>query len=216
MQTMQNATLRVAASAPQEVSHRDAKRERTRKRVERAAVFLALEHGYEHVTVDQICEESDISARTFFNYFGSKDAAIVGVGTKVPPADLQDEFVASEGSILSDFLHLVVGNIARSQPDIELIRARRRLFVAEPSLSMQSMARGATAREEFVEILARRIRRESPALPEDEVVEEADVAVAVVLGVMHVVGTRWIESDGTADLDPLINEALERVKRLIK
>lgn len=215
MQIMQYAPSRAAASAPQELSHRDAKRERTRQRVERAAVFLALEHGYEHVTVDQICEASDISARTFFNYFGSKDAAIVGTGTKVPPADLVEEFVAGDGPVLSDFLRLFVASVLRSEPDVELIRARRRLLEAEPALSIQSMARGATARTEFLDIASRRIRRQFPTLPDAVVADEASLAVAVVLGVMHVVGARWIESDGTADLDPLIDQALERLRRLV-
>ena len=77
MQIMQNVSSTVSAPA----TGREAKRERTLRRVEKAAVALALQHGTEHVTVDQICEASDISARTFFNYFGSKDAAIVGTAS---------------------------------------------------------------------------------------------------------------------------------------
>jgi len=39
---------------------------------------LALDHGYEQLTVEAITEAADVSVRTFFNYFSSKDDALLG------------------------------------------------------------------------------------------------------------------------------------------
>lgn len=56
------------------------KRRATRAAIERAAIALVDELGYDNVTVAQISERADVSQGTFFNYFPTKDAAIVGIG----------------------------------------------------------------------------------------------------------------------------------------
>jgi AcrR family transcriptional regulator len=211
MQIMQNASPTLSAPA----AGREAKRERTLRRVEKAAVALALEYGTERVTVDQICEASDISARTFFNYFGSKDAAIVGTASKIPPQELLDAFVAADGPVLGDFLHCLVESVRRHNPDIDLIKARRELFEREPHLAMQRMTREANARDIYRTVIAERLRRENPQMTDPEVEDEALIAVAIALGILHAAGSRWIESGGTSEIDPLISQALERLRRLV-
>ena len=59
---------------------RERKRRATRAAIERAAIALVGELGYDSVTVALICERADVSQGTFFNYFPTKDAAIVGIG----------------------------------------------------------------------------------------------------------------------------------------
>jgi len=48
-------------------------------RLERAAVTLVLRDGLDRTTVDAISELAEVSPRTFFNYFESKDACILGL-----------------------------------------------------------------------------------------------------------------------------------------
>ncbi|TFD23489.1 TetR family transcriptional regulator [Cryobacterium lyxosi] len=57
---------------------REDKHHETMLRVKQSAVSLVLEHGCDNVTVDMICSRSGISQRTFFNYFNTKNAAIIG------------------------------------------------------------------------------------------------------------------------------------------
>lgn len=59
---------------------RERKRRATRAAIESAAIALVRERGYGGVTVAQICERAEVSQGTFFNYFPTKDAAIVGFG----------------------------------------------------------------------------------------------------------------------------------------
>ncbi|TFD67129.1 TetR/AcrR family transcriptional regulator [Cryobacterium sp. Hb1] len=64
---------------------REGKHHETKLRVEQSAVSLVLEHGFDNVTVDMICSRSGISQRIFFNYFNTKNAAIIG--TESPTID---------------------------------------------------------------------------------------------------------------------------------
>lgn len=61
------------------VGLRERKRAATRQRIVRAAQLGSLEHGLDGVTVEAIARAADISPRSFFNYFPSKEAAIVGL-----------------------------------------------------------------------------------------------------------------------------------------
>ena len=63
----------------EELSLREQKRLETRLRIEDAATLLVDEHGFAAVTVEEICEKAGISRRTFFNYFDSKDSAVLGL-----------------------------------------------------------------------------------------------------------------------------------------
>lgn len=54
------------------------KKMETRRALTAAARSLTLDRGLDAVTVDDIVEVAGVSPRTFFNYFSSKEEAIVG------------------------------------------------------------------------------------------------------------------------------------------
>ncbi|WP_232050897.1 TetR/AcrR family transcriptional regulator [Arabiibacter massiliensis] len=68
---------------------RERKRRETRAAIEHAAMALVDELGYDNVTVAMIAERAVVSQGTFFNYFPTKDAAVVGLG----PLDLDPAVV---------------------------------------------------------------------------------------------------------------------------
>ena len=55
---------------------RQRKRQQTRERLTRAAMALFLEHGFEATTLDDIAAAADISRRSFFHYFESKEDVV--------------------------------------------------------------------------------------------------------------------------------------------
>jgi AcrR family transcriptional regulator len=56
---------------------RERKKAATRQALHEAAVRLAIEHGAERVTVEAIADDAGVSRRTFSNYFGSKEEALM-------------------------------------------------------------------------------------------------------------------------------------------
>lgn len=66
---------------------REQKKRQTRRAIHRVAVEMVLDEGLENVTVERIAEAAGISQRTFFNYFPSKDAAILGL-----PPDVAERY----------------------------------------------------------------------------------------------------------------------------
>ncbi len=74
---------------------------RERKRRQRRASIVAvarrrtLADGLGGFTVEQLCDEIGISRRTFFNYFPSKEDAVLGHSDDGLPEDMLGAFVAS-------------------------------------------------------------------------------------------------------------------------
>lgn len=60
---------------------RERKKDATRKALQEAALRLALERGPDNVRVDDIAEAAGVSARTYNNYFSSREQAIVAAIT---------------------------------------------------------------------------------------------------------------------------------------
>jgi AcrR family transcriptional regulator len=70
---LSKAKSSVAASPP---GLRERKRQQTRERLTRAAMALFLERGFEATTLDDIATAADISRRSFFHYFASKEDVV--------------------------------------------------------------------------------------------------------------------------------------------
>ncbi|TMQ94728.1 TetR family transcriptional regulator [Actinomadura soli] len=56
---------------------RERKKETTRRALHDAAMRLAAEHGLDGVTVEAIADAAGVSRRTFSNYFGGKEEALL-------------------------------------------------------------------------------------------------------------------------------------------
>ncbi|WP_345801309.1 helix-turn-helix domain-containing protein [Microbacterium sp. AZCO] len=78
-------------------SPRERRRSDTTRALIRAARHFTAERGLSGFTVEELCSEAAVSRRTFFNYFASKDDAVLGVPLERSDAAAVARFLA-EGS----------------------------------------------------------------------------------------------------------------------
>ncbi|MEE2035195.1 TetR/AcrR family transcriptional regulator [Rhodococcus chondri] len=107
---MTAATQPEAAGDPN--SHRARKRARTWTAIHLAAAEAAATHDrLADVTIEAVAEKAEISPRTFFNYFRSKEDAVLGLRGAVIDRDVAAGFVVEPGGDLVEkvaFLLLAV------------------------------------------------------------------------------------------------------------
>ena len=77
----------------------------TKTAIEDAALDLALERGYEQVTVDMICEQVGVTQRTFFNHFPTKDDALLGRDLPQIDERAARQFIIARGQFSSMPFH---------------------------------------------------------------------------------------------------------------
>jgi len=80
----------ITAPADEATGLRERKKRETARAIEVAAVELAAELGLAEVTVDAISLRADVTSRTFFNYYASKEDAVLGNSRAFPRPSLRD------------------------------------------------------------------------------------------------------------------------------
>ena len=86
------------------------KKLKARLAVERAALELVIERGYDGVTVEDICARAEISKKTFFNYFPSKASVIMGRMDAFPDDERLLEILAEHDEAC--YLDVLVGVVS--------------------------------------------------------------------------------------------------------
>ena len=187
-----------AALAPDE--HALGLRER-KKRARREALIdathrLVERHGLDAVTVDAICEEAGVSTRTFFNYFESKDDAVLGHGPWPVPAAVSARFVAGgpTGDLLADLQELLGSVLAVPPMGEERFRQALELAATEPRLLACHLAWVETHKATLAELVTQRLatatgRRDAAADGGAHVAPDTVASLALLL--IHATVMRW-------------------------
>jgi AcrR family transcriptional regulator len=139
---------------------RERKKQQTRETIERVALELFAERGYENTTLADIAEAADVSPRTIFAYFESKEdilfceepAFLAQLKQKLEQRPPDSTTVDA----LRDFLS------AMPPPD-EGAMLRKKIITDSPSLELKMRARHA----QFEPMIAASIRKDLGSGPDD-------------------------------------------------
>ncbi len=182
---------------------RERKKLRTRHALGAAALELAVRHGLDGVTVEQIAEAADVSPRTFFNYFSSKEEAVVAADLERARAMAErlaarptDEPVLT--SVRAVVREMVDGADARARDWVRQVRLVR----ANPALVPHQLAAYAAIEAQLAAVIAERTGLDAGDL-------YPVLTAAAVMSAARTATTRWLASDGASDLVTWLDEALD-------
>ncbi|MEU6718129.1 TetR family transcriptional regulator [Nonomuraea sp. NPDC046802] len=187
---------------------RERKKEKTRLALLDAALDLFLEQGYESTTVEQIAGAVEVSPRTFFRYFTSKDHLALWFHDQGEEIMLDAMRSRPEGeppfTALMHALRAVLSDLHDSTPeDSERFLKLRRLLDKYPHLVGQSVARSAETEQRLAGLVAAR-RGVDPG--EDQL---SHLIVAYAMSTMRV-GFECPRHDGT------MQEVVRRMEETIE
>src|SRR3954451_20747605 len=182
---------------------REMKKERTRTDIVRVAMELFARQGFDDVTVDQIAAEAEVSHRTFYRYFATKEELILGPLQQALD-DLTDSFARRPRTepVIVSIREAVLELAANYEDSLDRDLQRAAVFRATPSLQARQNERRAAFEGVTIPLIAERLGVDpkpdfGPAL-------SAWCAVAA----MRVATTQWLLADGSGLLLPIVEQAL--------
>lgn len=170
---------------------RERKKAATKVALGDAAWSLCVEHGYDRVTVEQIARTAGVSLRTFFNYFSSKEEAVMA-GDTLAAEVLVREFAARPLSepvlvALREALHTVYP----SHIDLDRLRGLRELR-RHPALLPHVFAAYSAREQELAAAIAARCGVDPAEDPYPA------VTASVILASLRAVVQWWLDTPSAA------------------
>jgi AcrR family transcriptional regulator len=181
---------------------RERKKLATRLALHAAALQLVAERGLEHVSVDDIAARADVSPRTFFNYFATKDDAVLGLDPDAGRQQVENLLARPAGESPVQALRSAARDQAAEMArDTEVWPLRMTVIDAHPTLLAKLTASFGATERALAEAIARRTGTRVG-------VDVYPTLLAGVAGVaMRTALHRWLATDFTASLPDLVDEA---------
>jgi AcrR family transcriptional regulator len=191
------------------VSLRERKKLATRHALRRVALGLIAERGFSNVTVEEISEAANVSPRTFFNYFSSKEAVLLGANPEREAAAREAIVHASPGEPVLTVLRAIMTSQAR-EVAAELTElggdpldwlGRVRAARTDPQLRAAHAAQMAAVERTIAEAIAQRLGTDIDLDP------YPGLMAAMATGAFRSSMTFWAACGGTVPLDRLVDLA---------
>ncbi|OJX74456.1 MAG: TetR family transcriptional regulator [Leifsonia sp. 71-9] len=215
-----------------ELGLRERKRIATRRAIQLAALTLTSERGFDRVTIDEISHAANVSPRTFFNYFPSKETAIIGELPELPHEDDVERFIAAgpEEPILHGMSLLLIaaidgGELGEPDPAApgetaaslqEMHTLRRALLKDNPELFAQRMASMHKFEDALSAVVQRRLAHDDPALAEDAEAlhQRARLVTYVAFAGMRHAWSCWADHGGVEPLADRLRSSFDQLQAL--
>ena len=190
-------------------SLRERKKLATRRGIRRVALELIAERGFSHVTVEDIAAAADVSPRTFFNYFPSKEAVLFGADpgrAEEVRARLVHDLPGHSAlevlrAVLTDRARQLAAELAALGGDPARWAAQVKAAQADPQLRAAQASHMAQVEASFASALAERLGTDPDRDPYPTLL--ASAATAVLRATMSF----WAGAGGTVPLEQLADAA---------
>jgi len=187
---------------------RERKKAKTRRALEDAALELFAAQGFDRTTVEQIAEACEVSPRTFFRYFATKEDVLFGDATEKFAALVATlEARPADEAPLRSLRAAALTMAEQSEGERERLKARAEVVAATPALRARGSERQDDWNDVAVNLLARRRGRAPRAgVPPFEI----RLVVAAAIAAMRAARQAWVE-EPKADLVQLIEDAFDQL-----
>jgi AcrR family transcriptional regulator len=183
---------------------RERKKLKTRAAIQKEAMRLFLDKGFDATTIEEIAAAVEISPSTFFNYFPSKEDVVF-------QDDLDPLILAAFNSQPNDVQPVAALRQAmrevfsRLTPEQDLLmRERTRLMASTPELRSAMLSQFASLVDQIAELLASRTQRR----PDDFAVRNlAGALLGVLMSAMVA-----IAENPKADMVQLVDRAMAHLE----
>ncbi|EME97721.1 TetR family transcriptional regulator [Streptomyces mobaraensis NBRC 13819 = DSM 40847] len=191
---------------PRNTGLRERKKQATRTALGLAALRLAAERGWAAVRVEDIAAEAGVSARTFNNYFSSKEEAVMASGTE--RAERVRAALAArppEEPLWDALTHAFATALEHSAVDPStLLRARLALTHAQLAAEQVRFEAGMAA------TLAAEIARRTGTDPERDLYPL--LAATVALTTTRLTFEHWVRTGSRTPVAEAVRRELRRVR----
>jgi AcrR family transcriptional regulator len=189
------------------VGLRERKKERTRDALAEAALQLSAARGFDHVTVEAIADACDVSPRTFFRYFASKEDALFADTDRLVEQLLASLTAAPAERSALDALEAAMRDLAGTYAvGRERVLARHAVIAATPSLRTRIAERQRGWEAAVMEHLRGSGRADG--------MSDLDVRllVATANAALRVAIESWLEAGASGDVLVLVDGAFRRLR----
>ena len=183
---------------------RERHRKRTAADLEEAALRLFCEKGFDSVTIDDIAVAADVSRRTFFRYFASKEDVILSdhprrLGELQAALDLRP----TDEPALTALRHAILSLAGSFEEQRDHMLRRFRLVTTTPALEARSLCLQRNWEAAVTGMLAQRMGVD----PAKDL--RPGVVAATTMAAMRMATTNWLAAGGEGDLPAIVAEALD-------
>ena len=182
---------------------RERKKLRTEADLRAATLRLAVDRGFDHITIDDIAAEAEVSKTTFYRYFDSKEDALLGNQAEKTSrlAEALAERPESE-PLLTAVRNAVMGFINSYEHDRETSLAIGRVTRSTPSLGARNLEHQALWEATLATFVAGRLDDAADAELRSRVV------AAIVMATLRSTIDYWRDTDGRDHLPDLLDASL--------